>query len=258
MRDVCVDTAQAVTRQGLSPEEQDAVVSVWLAWAAFEHTHADDDQAAWKRLLAASVRAVGVPSLHPRLLAGYFETELARGADAGTTLDKIVRGYHPTPAFFEPAFDVLVVAREVDEEEAPKPKPKSKGMKQPEDAVAAFYRAWKGACRSDSDRVSAALTYAHWLLEEGRGRDAHVVVETAKREVENSAELDEGWTQLLDAAEKARMGEDSDDEDEEMLSEGEGALGSEGENEEESGDEDHDEEMEDSASEGSGDLEMTL
>lgn len=254
VRDVCVDTAQAVTRQGLSPEEQDAVVSVWLAWAAFEHTHADDDQSAWKRLLAASVRAVGVPSLHPRLLAGYFETELARGADAGATLDKIVRGYHPTPAFFEPAFDVLVVAREVDEEEAPKPK--SKGGKEPEDAVAAFYRAWKGSCRSDSDRVSAALTYAHWLLEEGRGRDAHVAIETARREVENAPELDEGWTQLLDAAEKARMGEDSDEADEEMLSEGEGELGSEGEQEEES--EDEDEEMEDSASEGSGDLEMTL
>lgn len=253
IRCIAADMAQAVTRPGLSAGDQGAVVDLWLEWAAFENASAGAEatEGAWKRLLAASVRAAGVPDLHPRLLAAFFEAELSRGADARATLDKIVKGYHPTPAFFEPAFDVLTAVDEADV------KSNGKG----EDNAAHLYRAWRGACRSDADRVAAALTYAHWLLEEGRGRDAHTAVETARREVEDAAELDEGWTQLVDAAERARLGEVSDDEDEDMESEGEGedegeqSAGEQGEQE----GEDEDEEMVDTAeSDGSGDLEMTL
>lgn len=224
---VCAETAQAITRPGLSTDEQEAVVMVWLEWAEFEDEHSADPAKVWKTILAASVRA-GVPTLHPQMLAAYFAAELARGADPSETLDNIVRGYHPTPVFFVRAFDALVDAG------AHLITSKGKGK---EDTAAHLYRAWRGSCRSDGDRVDAALSYAELLLDIGRGRDAHVVVETAKRDMADAAALEEGWTRLVDEAERARMSED-------------------GESQEEM---DEDEEMEDgSESEGSGDLEMTF
>lgn len=257
IRAVCSEAAKAVTLPNLPPEAQEAVIALWLAWADFEDSQ---DPTAWKGLLRDSLLTAGVPDLHPSLLAAYFAAELRRGAEAGATLEAIVAGYHPTPAFFAPAFDALIDAE--DEQEAQKSgKAMAKGKGKKEEPTAHLYRLWRTACRLDSDRVDAALSYARHLLEEGRGRDAHVAVETARREVEGEAavELDEGWTRLVDEAERARMGED---EDEEMDSGSEDESEEEGSGSEEDGeaqgeDEEMDEEDEE-GSDGSGDLEMTL
>ncbi len=224
---VCAEAAKAVTRSGLSEEEQETVVAVWLEWAEFEDEHTTEPEKAWKKLLAASVRS-GVPALHPQMLAAYFSAELSRGADPSETLDKIVRGYHPTPTFFAPAFDALV-----DAGAHLTPTKRAK-----EDAAAHLYRAWRGSCRSDSDRVEAALIYAEHLLDIGHGRAAHVAIETARRDVQDAAALEDGWTRLVDAAERSRMSEDEEEESDEEM--------------------DQDEEESGSESEGSGDLEMTI
>ncbi|BEI89356.1 uncharacterized protein CcaverHIS019_0207180 [Cutaneotrichosporon cavernicola] len=221
---VCAETAKTITRSGLSDEAQDAVASVWLEWAEFEDEHTTDPAASWKKILAASLRAP-LPSLHPAMLAAYFAAELARGADPSATLDKLVRGYHPTPAFFAPAFEALI--------DAGAHLTPSGG----EDAAAHLYRAWRGSCRADGDRVYAALSYVEHLLTIGRGRDAHVVVETARREVADATVLEEGWMRLVDAAERQMSEDESEDEDEEMDQDEESGSESEGsEGSEESGD----------------------
>ena len=76
----------------------------------------------------------------------------------------------------------------------------------------AIYRAWHGALSSVYDPsppdllADAVLTWAHWLLKRGEGREASDAVDETRRalrETSAAARLEDRWQRLLDDMETA-------------------------------------------------------
>lgn len=232
VRKACAEAARQVTVSGLSPEQQEDVVSLWQKWAQYESANGGD----WKPLLRDSLRlGASIPALHATMLSGYYAFLLQSGASPKDALEAITRTYSPSASFFVPAFEELT-ARD--------------GSKSD---LALLYTKWRAACKTPTERVDAVIKWTTWLLEEGAGRDAATAKDIVQREVqgtEEEARLETAWIQLLDGT--------GDDEDDEMES------GSEDEEEDDSNDEDDDNEVsmsedaEGAESEASGDLEFAM
>lgn len=194
--------ARALRPDTAAPDEVDATAAVWSEWAL-----AAPDM---RPVLRASL-AAPVPGLHSRLLGTWFFTLLSAGTAPADAL-KQVQQYAPGPEFFALAFEQL--ARLNGEERA----------------MARFYDAWKRNA-AGGDARDAALTYARWLVDRRKGREARTVVETAKRQArEHEAEIEAGWERILEDAER------EDDEELEDSDESESESEEEDEDEDDEGD----------------------
>ncbi|KAL1410974.1 U3 snoRNP protein [Vanrija albida] len=242
VRKACADAVAQVTRSQLDAAEQETVIQLWKFWARWEDRQ-ENNAAQWKRLLRDSLRlGAGIPALHQTLLADFYASQLRSGTAPGKALDTVIKSYQPTPLFFDLAFDVL------DE------------LNGTQEALGKLYGSWRAACRTAGDRVEAVLVWAQWLVEHAKGRAAHDAVGAVLSEVKGddaaAAELEAGWKEILDEAEREREDVDEDvdmsgsgSEDEEEEEEQEGEEAGEGEDDDS---EDDDEDAE------SGDLEIAM
>lgn len=222
VRKACADAAANATASSLSPEDQRAVIALWTTWAAWEETQGAENPH-WKKLLRDSLRlGAGIPDLHSSMLASYYGARVRSGMTPAKALEVVIAGYQPTAAFFALAFPLLA---ELNGAHAP---------------LAKLYGAWRAACRTSEERVSAVLTWAEWLLERSKGREAYDAVETVRREARGDeaeiGRLEAGWKGLLDEVERRAAGDEDMEEDESSGSD------EESDEEEESGDESGEEE----------------
>lgn len=244
VRKACADVVVQVTRSQLDAAAQETVIQLWKFWARWEDKQ-ENSAAQWRRLLRDSLRlGAGIPALHQTLLADYYASQLRAGTAPSKALDTIIKSYQPTPLFFDLAFEAL------DE---------LNGTQEP---LSKLYGSWRAACRTASDRVEAVLVWAQWLVEHAKGRAAHDAVAAVLSEVKGdeaaSGELEAGWKETLDEAERER--EEAEDEDVDMSGSEEGSeSGSEEEDDEEEDGEDEEEGEDDDDEDGeSGDLEIEM
>ncbi|TXT13606.1 hypothetical protein VHUM_00973 [Vanrija humicola] len=244
VRKACADAVAQVTHSQLDAAGQETVIQLWKFWARWEDKQANN-AAHWRRLLRDSLRlGAGIPELHQTLLADYYASQLRAGTAPSKALDAVIKSYQPTPLFFELAFDAL------DE------------LNGTQEALAKLYGSWRAACRTAADRVEAVLVWVQWLVEHAKGRVAHDAVGAVLSEVKGddaaSGELEAGWKEILDEAEREReeadedvdmSGSESGSEEEDEEDDEEGEDGSE---EEDDDDDDDDEDAE------SGDLEIEM
>lgn len=197
---------KAITRSGFSESEQGDVRSIWMSWTDFEERLSGDNKQnidqIWDRILHDSLKlGGGITSLHSSLLSRYFALTLQRDPPRSPikTLELVCAKYGPTPVFFATAFTAL-----------------SAQSGDRYDELSKLYEAWRVACNSAQDRVEAVLVWARWLLHAGKGREANLAVDAIRREVrsddEVSADLESGWSRLLDQKEGVdRQGEEVND-----------------------------------------------
>jgi hypothetical protein len=189
----------------MSLEEQQDVLAIWIAYLDWEEVQSASDtvrlDGIYKRLLRETLRQTAVPELHPSILAKYFEYSINQNSTSLlVTLERIASTYRPSYTFFREAFDVIALRSE--------------------DAfndLRSVYRQWRAASQLKHDKVGATLYWAEWLLDHQHGKEASDAVDVMRREVSMDkaalADLDAGWTGLMDAAEQ--RGQESEEEEEE-------------------------------------------
>jgi hypothetical protein len=217
------ETTKACLRPDMSFSEQQDVLAIWTSFLDWEETQSVEDptrlDGIYKRLLRETLRQSAVPELHPSILAKYFEyTTRQSPASLLSTLERITSTYRPSYTFFREAFDAIALRSE-------------DALKE----LRVVYRQWRAASQVNHDKVGATLYWAEWLLDNQHGKDASDAVDVMRREVSRDAaalaDLEAGWTELMNDAEK--RGEEQseyEDEDIEMARDidGESASGSEG------------------------------
>lgn len=218
------ETTKACLRSDMSLAEQQDVLAIWTSFLDWEESQSVDDPARldglYKRLLRETLRQNAVPELHPSILAKYFDyTTRQNPTTLLSTLERITSTYRPSYSFFREAFDAIALRSD-----------------QALDELKVVYRQWRAASQVNHDKVGATLYWAEWLLDHHHGKEASDAVDVMRREVAKDtaalADLDAGWTELMNAAERWEDEQsDDDDEDTEMEQsiEGGSASGSEDE-----------------------------
>ncbi|WVQ78625.1 hypothetical protein IAT38_000711 [Cryptococcus sp. DSM 104549] len=218
-RSICEAVARAVTvpanHAAITSDEQDrAVGDIWAAWAEWEEAQLVADPAdvedRWKHILRLSMRVGAcIPALHTDLLPLYMLSMYRLGKPLSAIAKEALTACKPTSAVFAAFFGALRARNEdIGDIELGK-----------------FMEAWKSV-KTGTDGLLVAEAHMAYLLEKGKGRDAHTVYQTARRELKGDGMvemLDTKWTRLVDRSEKARAGSEegeesasSDDEDDDM------------------------------------------
>ncbi len=199
---------KAITRPDLSASDQGEAQEIWLLWANYmEKMHlgnGEDIESAWQPILRDSLRlGAGLPDLHPTLLGMYFLRTLQRDRNRDPhrpvpTLVRICAKYRPDPIFFSTAFTGLAEHATDNNRDLSK-----------------LYTTWRTVCRTGEEKVTAVLTWARWLMQDRKGREASSAVDVVRSEVRDDqnalVELESGWKKLLDGAERNGMEDGSSD-----------------------------------------------
>lgn len=225
MRKCCKEALRTVTRSDLSNEEKVEVQRIWRAYADWEvqSPQAETDvDAIWHGILVDSLKlGTSLPDLHPALLSRYFVYYITSYPDTSVApiIETISKQYRPRPAFFSSIFNLINGHTDLSK----------------------MYEAWQTSCKTGEERVDAGVTWAGWLLRNGKGLEANRAMDVVRRQVkidgDASGELERRWLGLLDEMEVSRrkgsgdedMSLDEEDgepseEEEDDLAEGEGEV----------------------------------